>query len=86
MRPQKPKKRIHDQSKIFNRFQGYYLDDVSCQYFCVNYRGKKRGCILSACEFEEEKMDAIKHGKIKRKGRSDASHPARSCSRDGDVL
>ena len=65
MRPQKPKNRANNISRQQSRFQGYYLDDISCK-FCVNYRGKKRGCILSACDFEEEKMDAIKHGRIKR--------------------
>ena len=67
MRPQKPKRRnnkIRKEQQI--RSHGYYLDDISCK--CVNYKGKKRGCILSACDFEEEKLDAIKYSRIKRKG------------------
>ena len=72
MRPQKPKNRVNNTDRVQNRFQGCYIDDISCK-FCVNYRGKKRGCTLSACAFEEEKMDAIKHGRIKRKGGDAAS-------------
>jgi len=66
MRPQKPKNRANNISNAQDRFQGYYLDNISCK-FCVNYRGKKRGCVLSACAFEEEKLDAIKNGRIKQK-------------------
>jgi len=66
MRPQKPKRRINKSDKAQNRFNNYYLDEISCKY-CVNYRGKKRGCVLSACDFEEEKTDAVKHGRITRK-------------------
>jgi len=65
MRQQKPKNRTNS-SNAQNRFQGNYLDDISCK-FCANYRGKKKGCILPVCDFEGEKMDAIKHGRIKRK-------------------
>jgi len=65
MRPQKPKNRANNISRQQNRFREYYLDEISCKY-CVNYRGKRKGCVLSACDFEEEKMDAIKHGRIKR--------------------
>jgi hypothetical protein len=64
MRPQKPKGRNR---KIENRWKGYFLDDIDCKY-CVNFRGTKRGCALSKCNFEDEKLDAIKHGRIKRKG------------------
>lgn len=66
MRPQKPKNRANNISKAQSRAKGYYLDDISCK-FCVNYRGRKRGCVLSSCEFEDEKMDAIKHSRIKWK-------------------
>ena len=67
MRPQKPKNRANNISREQNnRLQGYYLDDLSCK-FCANYRGKKRGCKLSACDFEDEKLDAIKHNRIKRR-------------------
>jgi len=69
MRPQKPKNRNRAISRVQkqqNRVTSYYLDDISCHY-CINYRGKKRGCILTACDFEEEKLDAIKYGRIKRK-------------------
>ena len=62
MRLQKPK----DQYKrVYNRFS-YYLEDIDCQ-FCKNWRGQKRGCRLYKCGFDNEKLDAIKHGRIKRK-------------------
>ena len=70
MRPQKPKNRkrkLQDNSKTLNHFKGYFLSDMDCKY-CVNYRGLKRGCRLSECDFDEEKLDAIKHGRIKRMG------------------
>ena len=73
MRPQKPKDRnrkFQNNSKILNRFNGYFLSDVDCKY-CINFRGPKRGCRLSKCDFEEEQLDAIKHDRIKRMG-SDA--------------
>ena len=64
MRPQKPKK--DKRHKTQNRWEGYYLSDIECKT-CTNFRGKKRGCILSECEFEEEKLGAVKNGRIKRK-------------------
>ena len=45
MRPQRSK-----QPKITRRNNRYYLND--CRH-CVNFRGKKRGCVLSECDFEE---------------------------------
>jgi len=82
MRSQKPKKRINSYNSSHsnnsnnttstnssikqNRFKDSYLNNIDCKY-CVNYRGRKRGCILSMCDFEEEKMDVIKYSRIKRK-------------------
>ena len=65
MRPQKPKNRANNINRVQNRFHSYYLRNSSCK-FCVKYRGKKKGCVLSVCDFEEEKMDAAKHGKTKQ--------------------
>lgn len=58
MRPQKPKDRNR-------KWKGYFLDDIACKY-CIRYRGK-RGCVKPLCDYECEKPDAIKHGRIKRK-------------------
>jgi len=65
MRPQKPKRRENNH-KTQNRPKGLYLDEISCIY-CINYRGKKRGCTLPDCDFEEEKLEAIKNGRLNRK-------------------
>ena len=64
MRPQKPKNKNR---KIQNRWKGYFLDDIACKH-CTNFRGTKRGCVLKECDFKEEKLDAIKHSRIRRKG------------------
>ena len=64
MRPQKPKDRNR---KFQNRWKGYFLSDIDCKY-CINFRGTKRGCALSECDFTDEKLDAIKHRRIKRIG------------------
>ena len=57
-------KRAH--SRRSNRWEGYYLEDCECIY-CKHYEGKKRGCPLEYCCCEDEKLDAIRHGRIKRK-------------------
>jgi hypothetical protein len=57
---------IEDNVRNVNKFRGYFLEDCECIY-CVNFRGKKRGCKFKKCLFEAEKHDAIKHGRIKRK-------------------
>ena len=64
MRPQKSKGR---NQKFQSRGKGYFLSDIECKY-CINFRGTKRGCALSKCDFEDEKRDAIKHRRIKRTG------------------
>jgi len=66
MRPQKSK-RTREQQYVDNRWHGYYMEDLDCT-FCMNHKGKK-GCNLSQCAYEEEKLDAIKNGRIKRKHR-----------------
>jgi hypothetical protein len=63
MRPQKSKR--YRNGIIQNRFNGYFLEDTDCEY-CIYWKGKKRGCILSHCDFEEEKTDAALNGRIKR--------------------
>jgi hypothetical protein len=52
-------------ARIINKFE-YYLEDCDCQY-CSNYLGRKFGCKLYQCPFEDIKQDAIRHGRIKRK-------------------
>ena len=53
-------------TRRYNKFEGYYLEDCNCSV-CPNYRGKKKGCKLTKCCCENEKQDAIKSGRIKRK-------------------
>ena len=52
--------------RIVNKWHGYYLEDLECQW-CLYYISKKRGCSLTSCCCEEEKLDAIKQGRIKRR-------------------
>ncbi len=54
-----------DNPRTANKWRGYYLEDTSCQY-CLHYQGKRRGCALDACCCEEEKLEAIRAGRIKR--------------------
>ena len=49
-----------------SKFEGYYLEDCEC-IFCKNYQGKRRGCKLDKCCCDNEKLDAIAKGRIKRK-------------------
>jgi hypothetical protein len=39
---------------------------------CKYYQGKKRGCKLEKCCCDDEKLDAIKNGRIKRERRLDS--------------
>jgi len=50
--------------RVVDQFRGYYLEDCACQY-CAHYN-KKRGCELTACCCENEKRDALAHGRIQR--------------------
>jgi len=54
--------------RIQQRWHGYYMEDLNCKY-CIYWQGKKRGCALSGCTFEEEKRNAIKNGRLKRQQR-----------------
>jgi len=51
--------------RIVNKWRGYYLEDTECRW-CLHYQGKKRGCALSSCCCDDEKLDAIANGRIKR--------------------
>jgi len=53
-------------TRYVNRWEGYYLDDMECRW-CLHYQGRKRGCKLNECCCEDEKREARKHGRIKRK-------------------
>ena len=49
-------------TKIYNKFTGYTLEDCDCKY-CVYYGGKKKGtiiCLTEKCCCEEEKAEAIR--------------------------
>ena len=50
-----------------NKWRGYYMEDMKCRY-CRYYRGK-RGCKLEMCCCEDEKLEAIAKGRIKRERR-----------------
>jgi len=70
MRPQKSKRfrdKDNTSTRIQNRWQGYFMEDMDCLH-CVHWRGKRKGCPFRACAFEAEKLDAIKNGRIKRRG------------------
>ena len=63
MKLQKSKK---DKSKrIRNRWQGYFAEDYNCMY-CLNWRGKRLGCLLPVCGYIEEKNDAAINRRIKQ--------------------
>jgi|GEM_PF-1909435 len=47
------------------KFYGYYMEDMDCK-LCPFYVGKKKGCKLKKCCCEDEKIDAIANGRIKR--------------------
>jgi len=51
-------------TRIQRKFQ-YHLEDTRCDA-CLYYKGKKRGCSLTACCCEDIKHDAIERGLIKR--------------------
>ena len=50
--------------RIYNKFQ-YHIEDADCKY-CLYYKGKVRGCTLTACSCEDIRLDAIANGRIKR--------------------
>jgi len=49
-----------------SKFKGYYAEDCECLY-CRFYQGRKRGCKLETCCCDDEKLEAIAAGRIKRK-------------------
>ena len=62
----KHQKRKNDSTRRFNKWEGYYLEDCDCS-LCPNYISKKKGCKLAKCCCEDEKRDAVKNGRIKRR-------------------
>ena len=58
--------REKDNIRMVNRWEGYYEEDCDCK-LCLYYQGKKGGCSLNICCCDEEKREARKHGRIKRK-------------------
>ena len=55
-----------DNVRNVNKFRDYYMEDMECCH-CRHFQGKKRGCKLDKCCCEDEKLDAIANGRIKRK-------------------
>jgi hypothetical protein len=49
-----------------NKWQGYYLEDTSCEH-CLYFISKKKGCSLKVCCCEDIKIEAKEKGRIKRK-------------------
>jgi hypothetical protein len=49
-----------------NKWRGYYMEDMECRY-CKFFQGKKRGCSRDKCCCEDEKLEAMAKGRIKRK-------------------
>ena len=64
MKLQKSKK--NKSNRIQDRWHGYYSEDLDCIY-CLHWKGKRKGCPLSVCAYEEEKHDALANGRIKRR-------------------
>ena len=52
-----------------NKRSGFYLEDMECR-LCLYFRGKKRGCALHSCCCEEDKLEAMENGRIKRSRRA----------------
>ena len=52
-------------SHTFNRWDGYYLDDLDCR-FCLHYSNSRRGCLLPSCCCVSEALDALAHGRFHR--------------------
>ena len=52
-------------TRINDRFQ-YVAED--CEYSkCLYWKGRKRGCTLTACRCEDIRTDAAKSGRVSRK-------------------
>ena len=61
----KPKKQ---NVKNVNKKRGLFPEDSECEN-CLYYKGKKRGCTLTACSCEDINISAKEKGKINRKRR-----------------
>lgn len=51
-------------TRVTDRFE-YYAEDMDCK-LCRYWRGKN-GCSRAVCCCEDERADAVKHGRIKRR-------------------
>ena len=55
-------------TRIYDKFE-YFLEDTACEY-CLYRKRKskypKQGCDREVCVCEEEKLDALENGRIKR--------------------
>ena len=56
---------MNKSTRIINKWEGYYLEDCECQY-CLYFGGRKQGCKLKKCCFENEKREAEIKGRIIR--------------------
>ena len=65
MRTQKSKRK-REKYIIDNRWHGYYMEDMECQY-CLHWKSRKRKCSRPKCAYQEEKANAVNNGRIKRR-------------------
>ena len=60
--------RMSKTTRVNSKFD-YFMEDMNCKY-CLFWQRKskyqKQGCNRAVCVCEEEKLDAVKHGRIKR--------------------
>ena len=66
MRTKEQKPKPYSSKKRIDKWEGYYLADIECKN-CQHWKGKKRGCSLTGCNFEFEKQDVKKSGRFFRK-------------------
>ena len=49
---------MNNNTHIFNRWQGYKLADLACEY-CLYYIGDENPCPLESCICQEEREEAF---------------------------
>lgn len=58
---------MKNNTKIYNRFQGYSLEDCDCRY-CLYYGGKRKGkitCLADNCVCKEEIKEARRRERMR---------------------
>jgi len=52
----------------YDKFE-YFLEDLDCQwclYSSSNRKTRRKGCNSVICRYEDEKQDAMAHGRVRR--------------------